>query len=106
MQPPITRSPQADDAARHPTNENRFDENRWRLPRHELAPRRQMSDALPSWRATPPKSAIVEFIAAVTDAESDSFVPEADRIAVFDNDGTLSTENPYTQLAFAIDRSA
>ena len=45
-------------------------------------------------------------MAAVTDAESDSYVPEVDRVAVFDNDGTLWAELPiYTQLAFAIDRA-
>jgi hypothetical protein len=48
----------------------------------------------------------VEFVAAVTDPNSDEFVPEADRVAVFDNDGTLSTENPYAQLAFAMDRAS
>ena len=65
-----------------------------------------MPDSLPSWRDTATKSAIVEFVGAVTDPASDSFVPPEDRIAVFDNDGTLSTENPYAQLAFALDRAA
>jgi hypothetical protein len=65
-----------------------------------------MVDALASWRETAPKSAIVDFVAAVTDPSSDDFVPEVDRIAVFDNDGTLSVENPYAQLAFALDRAA
>ena len=65
-----------------------------------------MPDALASWRATPAKASIVEFIRAVTDPDSDAFVPESDRVAVFDNDGTLSTENPYTQLAFTLDRAA
>ena len=60
---------------------------------------------LPSWRETATKTAIVEFIRAVTDPESDTFVPEVDRVAVFDNDGTLSTEKPYAQLAFALDRA-
>jgi hypothetical protein len=63
-------------------------------------------DTLHSWRDTPAKTSIVEFVAAVTDPDSDDFVPELDRVAVFDNDGTLSTENPYAQLAFALDRSA
>jgi haloacid dehalogenase-like hydrolase len=64
-------------------------------------------DQLPSWRETPTKQAIVEFVAAVTDRGSADFVPELDRIAVFDNDGTLWTEQPmYAQLAFALDRAA
>ncbi len=64
-------------------------------------------DALPSWRETPAKQSIVEFVAAVTNPDSETFVPEVDRVAVFDNDGTLSTEMPmYTQLAFALDRAA
>jgi haloacid dehalogenase-like hydrolase len=64
-------------------------------------------DPLPSWRQTPAKQAIVEFVAAVTDPDSAEFVPEPERIAVFDNDGTLWTEQPmYAQLAFALDRAA
>ncbi len=65
-----------------------------------------MEDRLPSWRDSRAKTSILEFVGAVTDSTSDEFVPPADRIAVFDNDGTLSTENPYTQLAFALDRAA
>jgi phosphoserine phosphatase len=64
-------------------------------------------DPLPGWNASGTKQAIVEFVAAVTDPTSPDFVPEIDRIAVFDNDGTLATEMPlYTQLAFALARSA
>jgi hypothetical protein len=64
-------------------------------------------EQLPGWRETGVKQAIVEFVAAVTDRGSPDFVEEADRIAVFDNDGTLWTEQPlYAQLAFAIDRAA
>ena len=65
-----------------------------------------MPDLLPSWRETRAKTAILEFISAVTDPGSDEFVPEVDRVAVFDNDGTISTEQPYAQLAFALDRAA
>lgn len=65
-----------------------------------------MTAVLPSWRDTAAKTAIIEFVAAVTTRESEAFVPEVDRIAVFDNDGTLSTEQPYAQLAFAMDRAA
>jgi hypothetical protein len=65
------------------------------------------ADQLPSWRETSAKRSIVEFVAAVTDRDSAEFVPEPDRVAVFDNDGTLWTEQPlYAQLAFAIDRAA
>lgn len=64
-------------------------------------------DRLPSWRETPAKQAIADFVAAVTDPGSAEFVPEPERIAVFDNDGTLWTEQPmYAQLVFALDRAA
>ena len=54
--------------------------------------------ALPSWRETAAKRSIVEFAAAVTQPDSPDFVPEPDRVAVFDNDGTLWTEQPvYAQ---------
>ena len=62
---------------------------------------------LPSWRETAAKQSIVEFVATVTDPDSPDFVPEQDRVAVFDNDGTLWTEQPvYAQLVFALDRAA
>ncbi|MFI0846055.1 HAD family hydrolase [Mesorhizobium sp. IMUNJ 23232] len=63
------------------------------------------SDPLPSWNDTAPKAAIVEFVGKVTKDGTPDFVPEAERIAVFDNDGTLWIEHPmYVQLAFALDR--
>ena len=63
------------------------------------------AEPLPSWHAGPAKSAITEFVAAVTDPDGADFVPAVERIAVFDNDGTLWVEQPiYTQLAFALDR--
>ncbi|MBB3398127.1 MULTISPECIES: HAD family hydrolase [unclassified Rhizobium] len=63
------------------------------------------SDPLSSWNDTAPKAAIVSFVERVTKQGSPDFVPEAERIAVFDNDGTLWVEHPmYTQLAFALDR--
>jgi hypothetical protein len=66
-----------------------------------------IADELPSWRETTAKQAVVEFVAAVTDRDSPDFVPERDRVAVFDNDGTLWTEQPvYAQLVFALDRAA
>ena len=59
------------------------------------------ADPLPSWRETAAKQSIVEFVAAVTHPDSPDFVPEPDRVAVFDNDGTLWTEQPvYAQLVF------
>ncbi len=62
-------------------------------------------DPLPSWNATAPKQAIVSFVEKVTQEGSPDFVPPAERIAVFDNDGTLWAEQPmYFQLAFALDR--
>jgi hypothetical protein len=64
-------------------------------------------DQLPSWRETPAKRSIVEFVAAVTNRDSADFVEESGRVAVFDNDGTLWTEQPvYAQLVFALDRAA
>jgi hypothetical protein len=62
-------------------------------------------DELPSWNDTGPKKAIVTFVDSVTKQGSLDFVPEAERIATFDNDGTLWAEQPmYFQLAFALDR--
>jgi phosphoglycolate phosphatase-like HAD superfamily hydrolase len=63
------------------------------------------ADPLPSWNATAAEAAIIAFVERVTDRESEHYVPEADRVAVFDNDGTLWSEKPaYFQLLFAIDR--
>jgi hypothetical protein len=60
---------------------------------------------LPPWNDTGPKAAIISFVKQVTTNGSPGFVPEAERVAVFDNDGTLWVEHPmYTQLAFALDR--
>ena len=63
------------------------------------------TDPLPSWNEGAAKSRIVEFVQAVTEPGSKDYVAPADRIAVFDNDGTLWGEQPaYVQLAFVIDR--
>src|SRR5262245_40651152 len=60
---------------------------------------------LPSWRDGASKRAIVEFVREVTDEQSKNFVPAAERIVVFDNDGTLWSEQPiYFQAAFMLDR--
>jgi len=63
------------------------------------------SDALPSWNDGPARTAILAFVQQVTDPAGPGFVPESERVAVFDNDGTLWAEQPmYFQLAFALDR--
>ncbi len=70
-----------------------------------VVPALAQTDPLPSWNDTAPKAAIIEFVKKVTTENSPDFVPEPERIAVFDNDGTLWVEHPmYTQLAFALDR--
>ncbi|MGY3691068.1 phosphoglycolate phosphatase-like HAD superfamily hydrolase [Bradyrhizobium sp. USDA 3240] len=62
-------------------------------------------DPLPSWNDGAAKQAITSFVARVTTQGGADFVPPAERIATFDNDGTLWTEQPfYFQLAFALDR--
>jgi len=62
-------------------------------------------DALPSWNDGATKRAILEFVARVSDDGGPDFVPVEERIAVFDNDGTLWPEQPMpTQLVFALDR--
>jgi phosphoglycolate phosphatase-like HAD superfamily hydrolase len=61
--------------------------------------------ALPSWQDSAPKQAITAFVTKVTTKDSPDFVPPAQRIAVFDNDGTLWGEQPmYFQAFFAFDR--
>ena len=61
--------------------------------------------ALPSWNDSASKRAIVDFVARITRDGGPEFVPASERVAVFDNDGTLWAEQPlYTQLAFALDR--
>jgi phosphoserine phosphatase len=62
-------------------------------------------DPLPSWRDNATKQAIVGFVESVTTPDSATFLSPEQRIAVFDNDGTLWSEQPmYVQLAFALDR--
>jgi phosphoserine phosphatase len=63
------------------------------------------ADPLSSWNPGAAKDAIVTFVARVTREDGPDFVPPAERIATFDNDGTLWSEQPmYVQLAFALDR--
>lgn len=65
------------------------------------------SDPLPSWNAGANKAAIVDFVKKVTAVGGADYVPLPERIAVFDNDGTLWCEQPYYfELAFAFDRIA
>jgi len=63
------------------------------------------ADPLPSWNENAPKQAIIAFVEKVTKEGAPDFVPVPERIAVFDNDGTLWAEQPmYFQLFFALDR--
>jgi phosphoglycolate phosphatase-like HAD superfamily hydrolase len=65
------------------------------------------ADPLPSWADGAAKERITAFVDAVTDPENPDYVPGPDRIAVFDNDGTLWAEQPaYFQVIFALDRLA
>ncbi len=62
-------------------------------------------DPLPSWNETPSKQSILRFVEQVTNPASQHYVPPAERIATFDNDGTLWSEQPvYFQLFFVMDR--
>jgi phosphoserine phosphatase len=68
-------------------------------------PARAQTEALPSWNDGPAKQAIVEFVHATTDQSNPQFVPPAERIAAFDQDGTLWVEHPvYTQVVYCLDR--
>ena len=63
------------------------------------------ADPLPSWNEGRTKQSIVDFVAKVTKEGSPEFVPAAERIATFDNDGTLWAEQPlYFQINFGLDR--
>jgi phosphoglycolate phosphatase-like HAD superfamily hydrolase len=63
------------------------------------------SDPLPSWNEGAAKQAIVDFVQATTTQGSPQFVPSAERIATFDQDGTLWVEHPmYTQVMYVLER--
>jgi hypothetical protein len=63
------------------------------------------SDPLPSWNEGPAKARVLAFVRAVTDQNGKDYVAPAERVATFDNDGTLWAEQPmYFQLIFALDR--
>jgi hypothetical protein len=66
---------------------------------------RAAEDPLPSWNDGPAKAAVLAFVRDTTDKSSSKYVEPADRIATFDQDGTLWTEHPlYGQAAFALAR--
>ena len=63
------------------------------------------TDPLPSWNDGPAKQAIIKFVQETTDQASPKFVPPEERIATFDQDGTLWVEHPmYTQVMYCLDR--
>jgi phosphoserine phosphatase len=63
------------------------------------------TDPLPSWNDGPAKQAIIQFVQTTTDKSSPNFVPPAERIATFDQDGTLWVEHPmWTQVIYCLDR--
>ena len=69
------------------------------------APAFAQADPLPSWNDGPAKKAIVEFVQTTTTNGSPKFVPPAERIATFDQDGTLWVEQPmYSQVMYCLDR--
>jgi phosphoglycolate phosphatase-like HAD superfamily hydrolase len=69
------------------------------------APAQAPSDVLPSWNDGATKQAILDFVRATTDRSSPSFVSPEERIAVFDQDGTLWVEHPmYSQVVYCLDR--
>jgi lysophospholipase L1-like esterase len=70
----------------------------------EGAPAPVAVDPLPNWNDGPARKAILEFVAAVTTEGAKTFVPVAERIAVFDHDGTLVCEKPIVHGMFLVDR--
>lgn len=63
------------------------------------------ADPLPSWNTGQAKQSVIDFVRTVTNRSSPEFVPASERVAVFDNDGTLWAEQPlYFQVFFAFDR--
>jgi phosphoglycolate phosphatase-like HAD superfamily hydrolase len=70
-----------------------------------LAQQTARTDPLPSWNDGPAKEAIVQFVRTTTDPSSNKFVPVPERIAAFDQDGTLWVSHPiYTQVVYCLDR--
>jgi len=72
---------------------------------NEVSENVEKADPLPSWNEGASKTAIINYINDVTNTDSENFIPLSERIATFDNDGNLWSEQPmYFQLFFAIDR--
>ena len=68
-----------------------------------VVPAAAQNDPLPSWNDGKAKAAIINFVTRVTTDGSSSFVPPSERVAVFDNDGTLAAEQPIpAQVAFEL----
>jgi len=66
-----------------------------------------VTSVLPSWNETPTRQAIVDFVERVTEEDGEDYVPVPDRVAVFDNDGTLWCEKPMPiELGFILQRLA
>ena len=66
---------------------------------------RAQADPLPSWNDGAAKQAIIEFVRTTTDQSSPKFVPPEERIATFDQDGTLWVSHPmYSQVVYCLDR--
>ena len=75
------------------------------VPLPTLAEMPAATEVLPSWNDGPAKQAIVDFVKATTDTSSPDFVPPEERIATFDQDGTLWVEHPmYSQVVYCLDR--
>jgi len=72
--------------------------------RRETSPQSVAHDPLPSWNEGPTKQSILDFLDRVTLPGTDTFVPVPERVAVFDNDGTLVCEKPIVHGAFLIER--
>lgn len=81
-------------------------ENKPAIPDSSLtAAKVQVTDLLPSWNEGQTKTAIIQFVERVKNQGSADFIPEEERIATFDNDGTLWSEQPlYFQFFFIFDR--
>src|SRR5277367_5845724 len=66
---------------------------------------RAQRDPLPAWNEGPAKQAVLSFVKDTTEKSSSKYVEPKDRVATFDQDGTLWTEHPlYAQAMFALDR--
>jgi phosphoglycolate phosphatase-like HAD superfamily hydrolase len=75
------------------------------VAQNALAQAQTPGNALPSWNDGPAKQAILDFLRDTTDPSSKNFVPPEDRIATFDQDGTLWVEQPlYSQLMYCLER--